>query len=42
MEVGKDFSTWIKDRIDKFEFMENQDFVLTFPKTGERQKGRSY
>lgn len=34
LEVGKDFSTWIKGRISKYEFEENVDFV-TLPKTGE-------
>lgn len=29
LEVGKDFATWIKDRIDKLEFVENQDFVCS-------------
>lgn len=27
LEVRKDFSTWIKGRIEQFEFVENQDFV---------------
>ncbi|WP_298128943.1 antA/AntB antirepressor family protein [Ferrovum sp.] len=27
--VGKDFSNWIKERIRKYEFVENQDFVST-------------
>jgi anti-repressor protein len=26
LEVGKDFSTWIKDRIQQFDFIEGQDF----------------
>jgi len=26
--VGKDFSNWIKDRIEKFEFEEHEDFVV--------------
>ena len=28
MEVGKDFSNWIKARIIKFGFQENQDFIV--------------
>jgi phage anti-repressor protein len=28
LEVGKDFSNWIKDRIQQFEFVENQDFRI--------------
>lgn len=29
LEVGKDFSTWIKDRIEQYGFVENQDFVCS-------------
>ncbi|MGE4529805.1 MAG: antA/AntB antirepressor family protein [Acidithiobacillus sp.] len=28
LEVGKDFSTWIKDRITQVGFVENQDFIV--------------
>lgn len=36
LEVGKDFATWIKGRIEQFEFVENQDFVtfITAPQNG--------
>ena len=34
LEVGKDFSTWIKGRIAEFEFVENEDYLLA--KTGEQ------
>jgi phage anti-repressor protein len=27
LEVGRDFSTWIKGRIEKYDFVEGQDFV---------------
>lgn len=27
LEVGKDFSNWIKDRIQKYEFKEGEDFI---------------
>lgn len=37
LEVGKDFSNWIKLRIKKYDFVEGQDYVLTFAKTGERK-----
>lgn len=37
LEVGKDFSNWIKDRIESFGFVENQDFAI-FANSGE--KGR--
>lgn len=33
--VGRDFSNWIKDRIKKYDFLENQDFFVTFAKFGE-------
>lgn len=29
LEVGKDFSNWIKDRVDQYGFLENQDFVCS-------------
>lgn len=38
LEVGKDFSTWIKDRIRKYGFEENQDFEV-FTKIGENPQG---
>jgi len=28
LEVKKDFSTWIKGRISKYKFVENEDFTL--------------
>lgn len=37
MKVGKDFTTWIKDRIEKYGFIENEDYLLTFTKIGERK-----
>ncbi len=36
LEIGKDFSTWIKDRINKYDFIEGEDFTLTLPKTREQ------
>lgn len=40
LEVGKDFSTWIKDRISQYGFLENQDFGI-FPNSGEKSgRGR--
>ena len=35
--VGRDYTSWIKGRIEKYGFVENQDYVLTFTRTGERQ-----
>ncbi|ENN91053.1 antA/AntB antirepressor family protein [Bartonella schoenbuchensis] len=37
LEVGRDFTNWIKDRIKKYEFEEGKDYVLTLAKIGERQ-----
>jgi phage anti-repressor protein len=37
--VGRDFSNWIKVRIEKYKFVENQDFIV-FAKTGENSEGR--
>jgi phage anti-repressor protein/ribosome-associated translation inhibitor RaiA len=39
LEVGRDFSTWVKDRIEKYDFIENQDFML-FTNSGENSEGR--
>ena len=36
--VGKDFSSWIKNRIEKYGFVENQDYS-SFTQIGERTKG---
>ena len=36
LEVGKDFTTWIKDRIEKYGFIENEDYTIMLTKTGER------
>ncbi len=38
LEVGKDFSTWMKDRIAQYGFVEDQDFVV-FPEIGENPTG---
>ena len=38
LEVGKDFSTWVKDRIESFEFVENRDFVCS-PILGSEGRG---
>ncbi|ATA89228.1 toxin-antitoxin system, toxin component, Bro domain protein [Capnocytophaga stomatis] len=38
LEVGRDFSNWIKDRIEDYGFVENQDFVV-FAKSGENSNG---
>mgnify|MGYP003313385824 CR=1 FL=1 len=37
LEVGKMFTHWIKARIEKYGFIEGQDYILTNAKTGKRQ-----
>lgn len=34
LEVGKDFSNWMKDRIKQYDFQENQDYIRV-AKTGD-------
>lgn len=36
MKVGRDFTNWIKDRIRKYDFVQKEDYILTFAKIGER------
>ena len=38
MEVGKRFTTWIQARIEKYSFVENQDFIVT-PNSGRNPLG---
>lgn len=38
LKVGRDFSNWLKKRIDDYNFIENQDF-LVFAKIGENSVG---
>ncbi|MCO5072130.1 MAG: antA/AntB antirepressor family protein [Rhizobiaceae bacterium] len=38
LRVGKDFSNWIKDRIDQYGFTENVDYVV-FAEIGENSRG---
>ncbi len=40
LEVGRDFSNWIKDRIDQYDFLENQDFIVVANSGGNPQGGR--
>lgn len=36
--VARDFSTWIKDRIDKYDFVEDLDYFITIPNLGDGLK----
>lgn len=38
LEVGKDFTNWIKARIEQYDFVENRDFVV-FARSGENPSG---
>lgn len=38
LEVGKDFSNWVKARIEQYDFVENRDFVV-FARSGENSSG---
>ena len=33
----KDFTSWMKDKIKKYKFIENEDFIITLTKIGERK-----
>ena len=39
--VGRDFSTWMKDRIKKYDFVEDLDYFISIPSSGNGQKAKS-
>lgn len=39
LKVGRDFSTWIKNRIEQYIFIENQDFILIHQNGGIKKRG---
>jgi phage anti-repressor protein len=39
MGVGRDFSTWITDRIKEYEFVEGTDFILCSPNLSSKECG---
>lgn len=41
LEAGKDFSNWIKDRINQYGFVENQDFVCSPNLAGKGRGGHN-
>ena len=41
LEVGRDFSNWVKDRIEKYNFVENQDFVCSPVLVSEGRGGQN-
>lgn len=36
LKVGKDFTTWIKGKISKYEFIENEDYKFCSPNGGAK------
>lgn len=40
LEVGRDFTNWIKGRIDEYGFIEHEDFSPVLAKTSDPQGGR--
>ncbi|WP_336288341.1 antA/AntB antirepressor family protein [Bartonella sp. CB60] len=38
LEVKRDFTTWVKDRINKYRFIENKDYIV-FTNFGENLQG---
>ncbi len=36
LKVGKDFTNWIKGRINKYEFIENEDYKFCSPKRASK------
>ncbi|MFT4347728.1 antA/AntB antirepressor family protein, partial [Bartonella ancashensis] len=38
LEVGRDFTNWIKNRIKKYSFIENRDYIV-FANFGENLQG---
>ncbi len=39
LEVGRDFSNWIRARIKQYGFEENRDFIVCSPKRGSKKRG---
>jgi phage anti-repressor protein len=41
LDVGRDFSNWVKARIEEYQFVEGQDFIVCSPKRATKQRGGS-
>lgn len=39
LEVARDFSTWLNERIEKYGFEENRDFAVCSPNPGSKKRG---
>lgn len=42
LEVGRNFGAWMKARIDKYEFNQNEDYILTVSQIGKRKNVIKY
>ena len=42
LESKQDFSTWIKNRIEKYEFVENQDYIMLHKKMELSKTGQMF
>jgi anti-repressor protein len=40
LELGRDFSNWIKARIAQYGFEEGEDFIFDSPKCANQKSGR--
>ena len=40
LEVGRDFTTWIKDKIETYGFIKGEDYIDLLTKSGEQVSGR--
>lgn len=41
LKVGRDFSNWVKDRIEEYQFIDGQDFIVCSPKLVSKKRGGS-
>ena len=39
LEIGRDFTTWIKERISKYDFVEGIDYLMSIPQNGGKPQG---
>lgn len=39
LEVARDFSTWLNERVEKYGFEENRDFAVCSPNPGSKKRG---
>lgn len=40
--VGRDFSSWLKERVEQYGFIENQDFTIYPRNGGQMERGRQF